>query len=207
MVFDSDEVFDMSIITILKGVLNSILYLFYNFSIFVFFLYFGFRFFLKNRRKELFWILLLIIPHYLFYARYDVNDSYVFYQHVYLIMAIFLAAGLKVLSIRFRLRKYIYLYMLLFFLLNPVTYQVVLYAAKQNALLYEIEQKKKWKGGLEYYIYPGMKNAKDPYEMVLHWYNNETPDSANNYTWGYNFDNAVYYLKYTGRTDGKPLPP
>jgi len=194
-----DEVLNLEISLIAKGFFKSILFVIYNFTIFNIFIVIGVFKIYKKNRNIFYYLSLLLVTFWVFAMRYNVSDNYVFFLPAYLVLAIFLSQGLGSLrktdlKIKFLKNKYIILIIALSF--NPLSYYVTFSITKKIDRLADFNNRFLYKGGLKYYIWPGLNynNAlflDDAKNIYLKRKRNLTyPEGIMKY----NYKNAINYL-------------
>ncbi len=198
--FDSDykdEVLKISLTSALWGLVKSLAFLCYQYHVFLIFIGLGlYRLFKKY--PSLFWQLMLILaPYWLFAMRYEVGDSYVFFLPAYIILAFIGAWGIYPIFYNYRifynLIKFRFSVVAVSFLIiSPLVYFSALQAGYHITPLQQLHQQKQWKGGLELYLFPGIRNAKNPLKVAKEFHISK--DSAKIEQW-YHYQNAIQYLK------------
>lgn len=189
-----NEVINFSFSTLQTGALLSTGYLVYNFSIFLLPVVHGFSKCYRLNRELFISLLWILFPFGGFAFRYMVGDNHVFFLPVYLTLGIFFAYGLYHWLEKYRLKK-LRLYLPIF----PIVWSLTFYTACTWGL-YQVPQLQRfnrntsWKGGLEYYFFPGMRNAKDPLSIAKRWYENDHMDSLDQTDW-WNYEKALKYLE------------
>jgi len=200
ILFDShyeDEVLKISLTSAIWGFVKSLAFLCYQYHVFLIFIGFGlYRLF--NKSQSLFWQLMLILaPYWLFAMRYEVGDSYVFFLSAYIILALIGAWGIYHLfcneRIFYNLMKSRFTVVAVSFLItNPLVYFSALQTGYHITPLQQLHQQKQWKGGLELYLFFGMRHAKNPLKIAKELHISKV--SAKIKQW-YHYQNAIQYLK------------
>jgi len=68
--------------------------------------------------------------------------------------------------------------------------------------LENLDSRSKYKGGLRYYLWPGMENAIDPLELAIKQYDTGIlPENIDTIEWGKNYPIAIEYLKIKGKIE------
>jgi hypothetical protein len=184
--------FDLSIL--LKGILKSIGYFFYNFLFFSFFIIHGCYILFKNDKKLFFILSLAFLPFWAFACRYDVPDNYVFFLSSYIVLTI-----MSGYSFSFWIKKYKYAYYLIpvQLLSFPLVYFLIWQISLKVPQLKSLNEAKAYKGGLKYLLWPGMKDNGDLVKLSKEIYlTGKKPDNFEEFEWNYKV--AIKYLKITG---------
>lgn len=163
--------FQQSILDLVKDVVKSILYLLYNFNIFILFSVSGIIYLFKNFRKESLFLFTASLFTLGFATFYSVSDNYVYFIPFYLIFVIFIALGIKKLSVKYPLRKLRFAPLFI-----PLFYVFSLYIVSMIPQANEFHQKKLYKGGLNYYMLPWLHDNIGCLEFTLE--NGQTEDDV-----------------------------
>ena len=181
--------------TFITGFIKSIGYFIYNFLLYGFFVIYGLRV-VYQKNKSLFWLLLTgILPFWLFAMKFDVPDNYVFFLQANMLCII-----LGGYSLSFWLEKvphYSLLFLVAVFLSFPSIYYFTYTSAEKIPVFKKVEERKAYKGGLKYLLWPGMRNNADLIELSRKIYlSGKKPDSFSEFEW--NYVQAVEYLQKKG---------
>lgn len=190
------QVLSMSIRSILLGFGISIIFLIYNFHLYLLFVIPGI---IRTKRQHpaiLKFLGLIIIPYWVFFMRYSVSDNYVFYLIPYL--AIIPIIGMGILHIKSKKRlSWIkpLTYFFLFICLSPLIYKMTcgLLNAVPQAKKFHLQ--KAYKGGISYYCWPGMENSKDPLKIAKDHYVLTNSDTTPPFKDFDRYEFAIKYLK------------
>ncbi|MFC1485960.1 hypothetical protein ACFL55_02925, partial [Candidatus Latescibacterota bacterium] len=197
-----EEVFDISISSILTGIVVSIAYALYSFHVHVFAIGYGFIRSRNNAPRIFTLVLVGIIPVWLFAMRYPVSDQYVFFINAYLFLSIISAYGYDALTELVTGRWGRAVLLALALAASPITYETTLRIANHIPRLEGFRQQKAYKGGLEYYLWPGLRTIPDFFTLFRK--QEETgipPDNIERELWDRLSNNArEYYLLLEKRT-------
>lgn len=197
-----EEVLSLDPMVIVKGFLQSIMYLFYNFWLALIPMAYGFRMLWKHHRRFFWFSLIAAGPTYFFSMRYIVSDNYVFFLPAYLVLLGVFAIGCWYISQRLTKRTQMLVFVMLM-IHQPIAYQSSLWIVEQLPVLEEFKKRKAYKGGLRYYLWPGMNNNVDILSLSKQIYlSGKTPDFIADFDWQYS--SALNYLR---KTEGLPPPP
>ena len=191
-----DAVLSFHFPDLIKGGIRSIGYLFYNFHLFAFFIFHGIWISWK-KYQNLFWFgFITIAPIWGFAMRYNVSDNYVFFIIPYFILCI--SGGISLEEWRKKISDKALKWVLASsMIISPIFYVTAWQIAEQIPAMQNWAESKEYKGGLEYYLWPGLSNAKDPLEIAEKIYREEIPPIPD----FERYPVAIEYLKYTGRMD------
>ncbi len=154
-----DEVVRFSIPGILAGFGVSIAYLVYSFHVHLAAAAAGFLACRRTVPQVFSFIMVGIVPIWVFAMRYPVTDQYVFFLNAYLFVAIFAAYGYKIL-INALPGKFAQAAVLIFALAaSPAVYEAALVAAIRIPRLAGFHDGRAYKGGLAYYLRPGLRTG------------------------------------------------
>ena len=153
-----DEVLGFSLFDTLKGLAKGIGFTVFNFGIASILIIYG-----LTRKKFLsqhitFWSL-IFFPVFGFAARYNVSDNYVFFLQSYLVLIIAFAYALKSLNVK--------IYMIfLIVLMQPLFYFLSTKMAVKSNWGATIQNQKAYKGGLRFFLWPGMRQNPSPFDVL-----------------------------------------
>ena len=154
--------FQQSFTDLVKDVVKSLLYLIYNFNIFIFFAISGVVYMFKNFKNSFIFLFTSSIFTLGFATFYAVSDNYVYFIPFYLIFAVFVASGIKQLSTKYDLKniKFVPLF-------TPLFYIGSLYIVSLTPQGKKFHQEKLYKKGLTYYMLPWLNNNVGCIEFTL----------------------------------------
>lgn len=195
--FDSqfqDKVLNLDMAILLSGMGEGMLFLMYNFHIFLIFIFHGWYVMWRDRR-ELFWqTLLLLIPYLAFAIKYSVSDNHVFFLVPYLILIPPMVFSLM--NLAFKLMPYMSLMVPMMMIMSPMMYMGATMMAKDHPRLAEYGIEKAYKGGVKHLLWPGKRDSKDPLAAAKAIFQaNPQTDPA---TLEWNYETAVNYLRFKG---------
>ncbi|CAD7809205.1 hypothetical protein CHRY9390_01959 [Chryseobacterium aquaeductus] len=147
---------------LVKDVVKSLLFLIYNFNVFIVFAIFGMIHLFKNNKKSFLFFSIASVFTLGFATFYAVSDNYVFFISFYLIFTVFIALGIKQLSSRYDLKKLIFAPLLI-----PFIYILSLYIVSSIPQGKKFHQEKLYKGGLSYYMLPWLTHNIGCIEFTL----------------------------------------
>jgi hypothetical protein len=158
---------------------------------------------LWKHHRSFFWFSLIAAgPTYFFSMRYIVSDNYVFFLPAYLVLLGVFAIGCWYISHKLTKRTQMLVFVMLM-IHQPIAYQTSLWIVEQLPVLEEFKKRKAYKGGLRYYLWPGMNNNVDILSLSKQIYlSGKTPDFIADFDWQYS--SALNYLR---KTEGLPPPP
>ncbi|MFC1541463.1 protein O-mannosyl-transferase family [Candidatus Latescibacterota bacterium] len=155
------EVLNINILSILKGFLLSIAYALYSFHIHIIALTLGFALCLRNSKRVFTLIMTGIIPIWMFAMRYLVSDQYVFFLNAYIFLALLCAYGYDTLSRLIMGEKARAVLLAIVLISSPIVYATSLHIANHITQLHGFQKQKEYKGGLDYYLWPGLRKIPD----------------------------------------------
>lgn len=197
-----NQVLNLDPKVIIKGFGQSLVYLIYNFWLALIPFVFGLKALYQKERSLFYAAAVAALPTYFFSMRYIVSDNYVFFLPSYLVIVGIMGFGL--LELRQKLgRVQKNLLLLVFIIQQPLAYMSSLQLAERISFFDEFKQKKAYKGGLRYYLWPGMKDNVDILSLSKNIYlSGKAPDFMADFDWQY--APAIEYLR---QTEGLPAPP
>lgn len=176
-----------------KAFCKSLGYLLYNFHIFLLPILLGIIYVYKTNIRFFLILLSIILPVYGFSMVYDVPDNYVFFIPSYQCLVIFAGIYISTFENKITIQR-LYFYLFLTILLSPTIYFITKKVSYEIPFLNEINYKKKYKGGLNYLLWPGMKNNNDLLKLSTEIYlTGIKPIGFEEFEWNYN--QAIEYLK------------
>ncbi|MCB9233579.1 MAG: DUF2723 domain-containing protein [Bacteroidia bacterium] len=189
------NVMGIDLLAIMKGALKSLLFLGYNFHLWLVPLLGGIWLVWKNERKLFYQLCWLLVPYLGFALKYNVDDNYVFFLLPYLVFAVLSSLGFKALFARWKWNPAILFALLL--TLSPLIYASAWFVAKRApvAALRAYDQEKAYKSGVAHIFWPGKAHVQDPLEMAFNLYQQGT--NADSVEW--NYPAALEVLKLQGR--------
>lgn len=196
--FDSkfqDEVLGFDFGQLMEGAGKAMLFLMYNFHIFLVFVIHGWYKLYKDRR-EFFWQhLLILIPYLGFAVKYSVADNHVFFLVPYLILIPPMTMSLM--SLAFKLMPYMSWMVPMMMMMSPMMYMGATMMGKDHPRLATYQTEKAYKGGVKHLLWPGKRSAKDPLALAKEIY--EQDPSTDPATIEWNYETAIKYLKFKGK--------
>ena len=121
----------------------------------------------KERRPVAVFLLTVILPVWGFASRYGVTDAYVFFLVPYVALVPVGAAGLKPWLDRIKILDY---QKIMAVALVPLLawggYHTAAFVAEKSGKAADFQAQKAYKGGLAYYLYPGMEHVPDPLPLI-----------------------------------------
>lgn len=148
--------------TYTKDVGVSILYLLYNFNIFTFFGIIGVGELFRYNKKIFYLLFIAGTLNFGFATFYAVSDNYVFFIPAYLIFAIGIGLGLKRFKNSVSIRRLVILSLFI-----PLFYCLTFYFVSNIPQSVSFQEKKSYKGGLNYYLLPWMSNNVGILEFTI----------------------------------------
>ncbi|RMG58401.1 MAG: DUF2723 domain-containing protein [Bacteroidetes bacterium] len=169
-----DEVLALNLMSLTRGSLQSVAYFAYNFHLFLPFLIHGWWLAWRQNRRLFWFFTLAYAPFWLFAMRYDVPDSYVFYLTSYLGLCFIGSLSFRYWHARWPQRwrsprtslPRQALVLMLTLALAPTVYYLSWRIAETLPQARTIAAPKAYKGGLRYYLWPGMEYATDPLQLA-----------------------------------------
>lgn len=157
-----ENTFKQSFSDLVKDVAKSLLYLIYNFNLFIVFAIGGMVYLFKNYKKSFLFLSIASSFTLGFATFYAVSDNYVFFIPFYLIFTVFIALGIKQLSSKYNLKKLIFAPLFI-----PFIYILSLYIVLLAPQGKKFHQEKLYKGGLFYYMLPWLTDNIGCVEFTL----------------------------------------
>lgn len=160
-----DEVLALDAPTVARGLALSAGYLVYNVHVWLVPVGVGAVRLWRDRPVVARALLLVAAPVWAFAARYAVSDAYVFFLTAYLCVAPCAAAGFDALLARSspRVRWTLVVAALV---VGPALYAGATAVARTTAAGQRLDREKGYKGGVAFYLYPGMRGAPDPLALA-----------------------------------------
>lgn len=167
VLFDSfeGEVLALDARTVVRGTALGIGYLLYNFHVWLVPIAVGAVRLWRTRPATARALALVAGTTWLFASRYPVRDSYVFFLTAYVCAAPCAAVGLDVLVRRMDARIR-WALIAVAFVVAPALYASATAIARWTPIGQRIEWEKGYKGGVAFYLYPGMHGAPDPMDLA-----------------------------------------
>lgn len=162
---------DQSFFDLMTGIIRAVLYLIYNFNVFILFSVSGLIYLYKYFKREALFLFVASLFTLGFATFYAVSDNYVYFIPFYLTFAVYVASGIKKLRSSFPLRK-----LWLTPLLTPLFYIFSMYLISVTPQGKEFHDKKLYKGGLDYYMLPWLYHNIGCIEFTLD--NGKTEDDV-----------------------------
>lgn len=156
------DTFKQSFSQLLIDVLKSIAYLIYNFNFFIIASISGIIYLYKNENNKSLFLFIAALFTFGFATFYAVTDNYVFFISSYLIITLFIAAGIKALSLKYNLKKLRFIP-----LFTPLFYILSFYIILSTPSGKKFHQEKLYKDGLRYYMLPWLNNNIGCIEFTL----------------------------------------
>lgn len=155
-------------VVLARGAALSVAYAVYNFHIWLVAIAVGALRLWRERPAAARVLALVAGTTWLFAMRYAVSDSYVFYLTAYAAVVPCAATGFDTLLARFSapIRTAA---VVLSLSVSPLLYSATLGVARATSAGQRIEATKGYKGGLAFYLYPGMRGAPDPLDLARRW--------------------------------------
>ena len=129
---------------------------------------------------------------FLFAARYNVSDNYVFFIPAHFILIILMTVYLNSLK---KLKRFWHVILLILLVLTPLTYLILPSIAKHFAFGNEMEKEKWYKGGARFYFYPGMAQNPTSLDLGKSLRNAEITKDFN-LEIEQNFEKAIWYYEH-----------
>ncbi|MHB9028655.1 MAG: protein O-mannosyl-transferase family, partial [Candidatus Latescibacterota bacterium] len=165
------QVFALDPRILVTGFIKSVVYLVYNFHLFLPVMALGIIHLFRQRRRLFIFYTLIFVPVWGFAFRYPISDNYVFFLPAYLMLALAGASGFALLSDRYRLRKQLTPAILVTAaFLSPGVYRSAVYSAESFPSFREAFAPVRYKGGAAYYLWPGLRHTPDPLILVRRQY-------------------------------------
>ena len=188
-----DQVLGIDVGSLVMGSLRSLGYLLYNFHVFVPLLLVGLWKNWKIHNRWTFLLLLAAAPIWAFAMRYNVTDNYVFFLLPYFILCALSGPGWEWVGEKL---KPIWIRLGLAICLSPILYFTAWQIAAQIPRFQQFAEPKAYKGGLQYYFWPGQSQSADPLQLAREIRSGEREPIPD-------FDRYDLVLRYLGRTEDK----
>jgi hypothetical protein len=174
-----------------KSTIKHLGYLIYNFHFFLIFTSAGLWYLFKKQQQMCYFLLATALPFLFFGVTFDVADSYVFDLNAYLAITIFIGLGIKYFQLRLFVLK---IFIGISTILSPSIYFMVCNTALNYGLLNEWHNNKLYKGGLNYLLWPCMRNNVCVLDLCCNISKMpEKPFYLSDMQW--NYDMAIEYMK------------
>ncbi len=157
-----ENTFTQSFMDLIKAVVKAILFLLYNFNIFVVFLVTGIFVSFKKQDITFRFLYIAMIFTFGFATFYAVTDNYVFFIPAYLVFCVFIAKGIEMSRFKKTIKKLSFATFLI-----PLIYVVAVYAVSFTSPGKKLDNEKSYKGGLTYYMLPWLIDNKGCLEFAL----------------------------------------
>lgn len=146
----------------------SITYVLYNFHLWLVPIVAGGTFLWKVHRNAAVAFLTVACAYWSFAIAFLVSDSYVFYLGAYVCLVPLAAVGFE--RITSRLSRTLGIVILVAALCaNPMIYTATWLIGLETEVGQRIESEKEYKGGLRFYLYPGMHGSPNPLDSAREW--------------------------------------
>lgn len=190
------QVFALDLRTLITGFVKSMVYLIYNFHLFLPLIVLGAKSMYRQHHSLFIMYAWVIIPVWGFAFRYPISDNYVFFIPAYLVFALAGASGFSVLLDLCRSRKLLlYIVIASAVVLSPGVYWAVAHSVHIIPSARTMFLPVRYKGGAAYYLWPGMRQTPDPLILVRRQYpGGERPSDVDNTDWEHIYPLAVNYL-------------
>ncbi len=196
------KVLNIAPLTMIKGFIKSIFYIVYNFHFFLFFICHGLILCYQDSPKFFLYSGIIIFPVWLFAFRYTISDNYIFFLTAYIILSIISGYAYMFWTDKIQNQKIIIIILFISIILSPVLYYSAMKISYFVPYLENLDNRSKYKGGLRYYLWPGMENAIDPLELAIKQYDTGIiPENIDTIEWGKNYPIAIEYLKIKGKIE------
>ncbi|HHG86484.1 MAG TPA: hypothetical protein ENJ82_17165 [Bacteroidetes bacterium] len=191
------NVLGFDIMTLLTGMQKGMIYMAYNFHLFLLFIMFGWFRMWKVRRSMFYIFLLITLPYLGFAIKYNVNDNHVFFLIANIILVIPSLFTFEFLAMK--LLPYMTWMLPMMFMMSPMIYgAATIMTPGKVDLVTRYDQEKAYKGGAVHLLWPGKAWAKDPLKLAEKIYlKDPTAYSRGEIEW--NYPAAIEYLKLKGR--------
>ena len=155
----------ISLASAARGVLPSLGYVAYNFHVWLIPIAIGAVRLWRNQPEIARPLILVAGPYWLFAMSFPVSDSYVFYLGAYVCAVPCAALGFDTLLSRVsaKARRYAIVISLI---VGPAIYATAVEVGRTTTMGHRIEETKSYKGGLRFYLYPGMHGAPNPLDLA-----------------------------------------
>lgn len=147
-----NSLFNYNIKIIAKSIIKNSTILFYNFNFFIIFLILGLNF-----KKNIFYIILILLPFIMFCIKHSVSDIYVFQLVPYIFFWLIVGKGID----RFPKKYYLFLPLLL-----PLIYFVSYKMLSMTPIGEKYNVEKNYKGGIRYMTFPPL-NGNPPIDLFI----------------------------------------
>lgn len=182
---------------LLKGAGKSLVYLVYNFHLFLLFVLHGWYRMWKDRRRLFGLMALLLLPYLGFALKYNVNDNHVFFLVSYLVIIVpvvfsFVDSGR-------RMTSNLNWILPLMLVMSPILYGMTAMVGKRTDMEFvaRYDAEKAYKGGAVHLLWPGKAWAKDPLALAKVYYLND-PEAFDRGEIEWNYPAAVELLRLRG---------
>jgi hypothetical protein len=171
--------FELKFETFIKSLGRNLIFLIYNFSLFLFFIVAGIK---KAGYKKYF--LIALLPYVVFILKHDVSDSYVFHLVPYLFLLVLIGKGLEKLQL---IPKYVLVFSL------PLIYFMTYKMVKYTGFSHDITTKTGFKGGVRYFFFPPLNGNPTIDVFIKSYEENKFKDFPQNEK--NNFERQYQYAK------------
>ncbi len=191
-----EEVMNFSIRSIVAGSLVSIAYAAYAFHVHLFAVILGFAGCLRRSPRVIVLTIAGIVPVWLFAMRYPVSDQYVFFLNSYLFIAILSAYGYDAITSRITGQWGRTVLVALAITASPIIYSASCRVISPLPVtrIQEFHQRKAYKGGLSYYLWPGLRTVPEFFiRFEQHLQSDIPPDNIERELWDRLYLHALNY--------------
>lgn len=193
ILFDSsfeDEVTDISFSNLISGLIKSVGLTIFNFGAFTL-LFIPAIFKVKTFRQIHLGLIFMAAVVFVFAARYNVSDNYVFFIPAHFIFVILMAVYLNA----FKVHKKIWSVALVLMLMaTPFVYILLPKLVQSFGFGHEMENDKWYKGGARFFFYPGMAKNPTSIDLAKSIKNGEIEKNFN-LEIEQNFEKAIWYYE------------
>ncbi|MEM6272928.1 MAG: glycosyltransferase family 39 protein [Bacteroidota bacterium] len=189
------NVTEFSLAGLLSGMSKGMLYLAYNFHMFLMFILHGWYLMWRDRRNLFGLMTLLLVPYLGFAIKYNVNDNHVFFLIPYILIVLPSVFSFSALAMRLIGHMSWMLPMLL--MMSPMLYGAAAMMGKKIEFVARYDAEKAYKGGAVHLLWPGKAWAKDPLALAKQLYQ-EDPEAYDRGEVEWNYPAAVELLRRKG---------
>jgi hypothetical protein len=194
------NVMGFDFVALLKGGAKSLVYLVYNFHVFLLFILHGWYRMWKDRRSLFGLLMLLLVPYLGFALKYNVNDNHVFFLISYIVLL--LPCVFSFVALAMRLMPHLSWMLPVMLMMSPLIYAMAaMLGPKMDQVgigfVARYDQQKAYKGGAVHLLWPGKAWAKDPLALAKVYYNND-PDAFDRGEIEWNYPAAIELLQLQG---------
>lgn len=190
------NVTEFSMAGLMTGMGKGMMYMMYNFHMFLMFIMHGWYIMWRDRRNLFFLMLLLFVPYFGFAVKYNVNDNHVFFLIPYILLVLPSVFSFNVLAMK--LIGHMSWMFPMMIMMSPMMYGAMTMMGKDKIeFVKRYDEEKAYKGGAKHLLWPGKSAAKDPLALAKKLYE-EDPGAFDRGEVEWNYPAAIELLKIRG---------